>query len=71
MECLRSNSWICHKRITSKTFARIVIIDQERKLRDRRRSDTVGPGVIRVSVHSWLALLVCAIFTFWQWRVRR
>ena len=33
---------------------------QERKLGDRRRSDTVGPCVIQISVDLWPALLVCA-----------
>ena len=39
-----------------------VFIDQERKLWNRRRSDTVGPGVVQISVDSWPALLVCVIF---------
>ena len=29
---------------------------------DRRRSDTVGPCVVQISVDLWHALLVCAIF---------
>ena len=33
---------------------------QERKLGDRRRSDTVGPCVVQNSVDLWSALLVCA-----------
>ena len=33
---------------------------QERKLGDRRRSDTVGPCVVQISVDLWPALLVCA-----------
>ena len=42
---------------------------QERKLGDRRRSDTVGPCVVQISVDLWLAFLDCTIFTFWQWHV--
>ena len=33
---------------------------QERKLGDRRRTDTVGPCVVQISVDLWPALLVCA-----------
>ena len=33
---------------------------QERKFGDRRRSDTVGPCVVQISVDLWPALLVCA-----------
>ena len=33
---------------------------QERKLGDRRRSDTVGPCVFQISVDLWSALSVCA-----------
>ena len=33
---------------------------QERKLGDRRRSDTVGPCVVQISVNLWLASLVSA-----------
>ena len=33
---------------------------QERKLGDRRRSDTVGPCVVQISVDLWPALFVCA-----------
>ena len=32
----------------------------ERKLGDRRRSDTVGPSVVQISLDLWLALMVCA-----------
>ena len=37
----RWNSWIALRRTTAKAFAKDVFIDQERKLGDRRRLDTV------------------------------
>ena len=35
------NSWIYERRTTAKALAKSVFINQERKLEDRRRSDTV------------------------------
>ena len=40
-KCQRSNSWICLGPTTAKAFAKDVFIDQERKIGDRRRLDTV------------------------------
>ncbi|PFH45016.1 hypothetical protein AMATHDRAFT_163775, partial [Amanita thiersii Skay4041] len=44
------NSWIDSRPTIAKAFAKDVFINQERRLGDRKRSDTPGEGVNALTV---------------------